>query len=213
MALAAQEALERLSDDDSRRVSGLATETLATYAAERSQQQPAGERPVAEDAELAQPGPGVDQRRTEEDQREQERQERLKALYQVGAEAAQAEEWAAATDAFRQVVALDNGCENAAARLEEVEAKENARKGRQERLRALYQVGAEAAQAEEWAAATDAFRQVVALDNGYENAAARLEEVEAKENARKERQERLRALYQVGAEAEEWAAAIMPSGR
>ena len=34
-----------------------------------------------------------------------------------------------------------------------------------------------------------AFRQVVALDNGYENAAVRLEEAEAKENAKRERQE------------------------
>ena len=164
LALAAQEALQRLIDDDSRRVSALAGEALATFAGV-PMQPPVEEKIVAVEEDEAQRLEAETARKqAEEAERERRRQEHLSNLYAQGVRASEAEDWDAAIDAFMGVLEIDRQYEDAATLLEQAKVKKQQEEARQRRLRQLYEEGRRAAEAGEWDVAVDAFKAVLDLN-------------------------------------------------
>ena len=168
LALAAQEALQRLIDDDSRRVSALAGEALATFAGV-PMQPPVEEKIVAVEEDEAQRLEAETARKqAEEAERERRRQEHLSNLYAQGVRASEAEDWDAAIDAFMGVLEIDRQYEDAATLLEQAKVKKQQEEARQRRLRQLYEEGRRAAEAGEWDVAVDAFKAVLDLETRTE---------------------------------------------
>ena len=216
LALAAQEALQRLIDDDSRRVSALAGEALATFAGV-PMQPPVEEKIVAVEEDEAQRLEAETARKqAEEAERERRRQEHLSNLYAQGVRASEAEDWDAAIDAFMGVLEIDRQYEDAATLLEQAKVKKQQEEARQRRLRQLYEEGRRAAEAGEWDVAVDAFQAVLDLDSRYEDATALLERTKADQETERAQREWISNLYALGVraiEAEDWDAATYSLGR
>ena len=143
--------------------------------------------------------------------------ERLAALYGEVQALLETEEWSGAIARCREILTLDPTYRDAASLL--VKAKEGLTRqqrgqAREERLAWLYDAGVRYEAEGRWREAMDEFKQVLVLEEGYKDAAARLaaaQEELAKAEAEEERQKKLSNLYEQGVaalRAQQWPEAI-----
>ncbi|WP_208036152.1 CHAT domain-containing protein [Streptomyces cyanogenus] len=121
-------------------------------------------------------------------------------LYTDGRAAAFIEDWDAAVDAFRAIVARDPDYRDARTWL--------GRARHQQRLAALYAAGAASATARDWDQAVKHLEAVVTAEAGYRDAAALLERAR-EERTRAELREVIRDLYERG----QWQAVLVAAER
>jgi len=146
---------------------------------------------------------------------ETRRQAELSALYSKGMEALAVRDWPTALEQFKALLSLDANYKDAKAmlaeaqkRLEQEREEERRRletqrreRARQEKLSNLYAEGMHATKAKDWEAAIAAYKQVVALDSQYRDAAARLAAVEAEQKKVEEARRREKQLADFYTEA------------
>jgi hypothetical protein len=159
------------------------------------------------------------------------RQAELARLYAAGEAAAGSADWSQAVELYGQVLKIDDGYEDAIARLdqarealageqarlEQQEAEERARleaEARHAELTRLFAAAEAAAQAKDWSQAVELYGQVVKIDDGYEDAAARLDQARealAGEQAERQRQAALAERHEGACQrmgAGDWSEAV-----
>jgi tetratricopeptide (TPR) repeat protein len=123
LALAAQQALQHLTEDDSRRVSALAAEVLAAHIRELVPQQSDIQRASAAQAEAQRLEAEAARKRAEEAEEERLRAGQLSSFYAEAIGAFEAENWEVAVSAFNRVLEIEPNYRDAFARLQQAETR------------------------------------------------------------------------------------------
>ena len=199
LALAAREALARLVNDDSRRVSTAATGRLETYArigqeaqAAKEREREGRERSAREQAEAERAArEKAEQERLAREKAERERVAAQKAEAERAAREKVEQERLAREKAERERVAAQKAeTERAAREKAEQErlAREKAERERQARLAQLYDQASTALQGKRWEDARRLCADIEALEPGYRDVGALLKQAEAEIRQEREAQ-------------------------